>query len=220
MKRFMGKVWVLGLFAFISQMAAAHGTPTKDDRSEGESLTLLAHFDHSPDLLLWKHLVRDFMGTVTPGGRIHELVLETSEIAGREFANLIVVHMIGTCQPLRTRGTAWRPQPLGWVREVDGIFLPFVFVDCDRVAEVASRVGAGVVSEQEYAAALAKVIRHELRHILLNTATHEREGEHKASLSAGDLIRREHGTHQSSSGVWFQHWSINKAFTALKQQER
>jgi hypothetical protein len=88
-------------------------------------------------------------------------------------------------------------------------------VNCDRVAEAVSRLGIGVVSEQEYAAALAKVIRHELRHILLNTVSHECRGEYKASLSAQDLIRTDRATHSSSAGIWLKR-SFVSGFGALK----
>jgi hypothetical protein len=191
------KFWVLVLFTVLVQMAVAKGIVSP--AAKAHTLALFAQFEHIPSVQVWSALARDLSEHVLPGDWVPELIEATGEVAGREFSEIIRVDLIGTCQPLKKRAAPWRPEPLGWVRKVDGTVLHFVFVNCDRVAEAVSRLDIGEVSDQEYAAALAKVIRHELRHILLNTDSHECKGDYKASLSARDLIGTDRATHSSSS---------------------
>jgi hypothetical protein len=188
MKHLTVGLWFPILYAVVSQPAVAQQT-----------LTLIAQFDHSPDPPIWKALVGDLTGDVALDGRRLELIRQTKETEGRSFADLIVVSMIGKCQPLSGPRPDWRPQPLGWVHRESGTFMPFVFVDCDRVAEAVSRHVNGFVSDREYVTALERVIRHELRHILLATAAHEDAGDYRASLSPEDLVRPWQAQRESSA---------------------
>jgi hypothetical protein len=196
------KFGALVLLAILIQMAAARGLIVSEpDGRQPRTLALFAHFEHLPAVQVLRALAKDLSESVIPGGWTVKLFEATGDGAGREFAEIVRVDLIGTCQPLKRRGVSWRPAPLGWVRKVDGSVLHFIFVDCDRVAEAVSRLDIGAVSEQEYAAALAKVVRHDLRHILLNTASHECRGEYKASISAQDLIRKDRAVHYSAACI-------------------
>jgi hypothetical protein len=80
--------------------------------------------------------------------------------------------------------------PLGWVDKVDGEMLSIIHVDCLRIGQALWRIVADPRSagtREIMARAIARVIRHEFRHLTLNTAEHERQGDYKASLRAEEL---------------------------------
>jgi hypothetical protein len=112
--------------------------------------------------------------------------------AGQLRQRLIIVKILGECRVLSGPPAIWRPDPLGWVERVDGRILSFVFVDCTRVSEALRRIGHSGdrgTRETGMAGAVALVIRHEMRHILLQTTDHETRGEYKAALRAEELNR-------------------------------
>jgi hypothetical protein len=81
-------------------------------------------------------------------------------------------------------------RPLGWVNKVDGQILSIIHIDCSRIGLALRRVVIDPASTETldmYARAIARVIRHERRHVLLNASTHEKAGENKSSLRADEL---------------------------------
>jgi hypothetical protein len=81
-------------------------------------------------------------------------------------------------------------RPLGWVERVDGEMLSIIHVDCARIGQALWRIAPNPRSsatQEMLARAIARVIRHELRHITLKTIDHEKNGDYKASLRAEEL---------------------------------
>jgi hypothetical protein len=109
------------------------------------------------------------------------------------FQELVVVKFHGNCElPLRPRPVppiAASAQPLGWVQRIDGQFLSIIHIDCQRIAEALARIVPqhSPDADEIFARAIARVVRHEMRHLSLNTDGHERTGENKASLRGAVL---------------------------------
>jgi hypothetical protein len=83
------------------------------------------------------------------------------------------------------------PGPLGWVYLVDGQILPFVFVDCDRIARALwPELRGRTPSERrrKIARAISRVIAHELTHIITQDPKHLPAGVQKAHLTPDELL--------------------------------
>lgn len=119
------------------------------------------------------------------------LVTSSSLHLNSEFGRLITVHLQGRCDVAEQ---AFRPVgrgPLGWVPEVSGEIQPFVYVNCDRLAQYLRPRLLGMNDDQRNNAmgtAIARIMLHEWLHITLQTAEHTSHGIRRAELSANDLI--------------------------------
>jgi hypothetical protein len=132
------------------------------------------------------------------GGRRLRIVSALEAEAGQPRERVILVKIRGECRVSARSVSIWRPDPLAWVDRVDGQILSFIHVDCTRLSEALSRIvpGAGaylrepeIMGETRMTRAVALVIRHELRHILLQSSAHDTRGEYKAALRPEELIR-------------------------------
>ena len=102
----------------------------------------------------------------------------------------IYVNIHGECRVSNLPG-ANIAHPLGWVERVDGKMLSIIHVDCGRIGQALWRIAPNPrfpATQELLARAMVRVIRHELRHIVLNTIDHERDGDYKASLRAEELV--------------------------------
>jgi hypothetical protein len=82
--------------------------------------------------------------------------------------------------------------PLAMTHAVNGELLPFGEVECDRVRTALQRtVGRGnpEAHQAEYGIALARVMAHEIYHMLEKSAAHTKDGLSKEALSSLELSR-------------------------------
>ena len=78
--------------------------------------------------------------------------------------------------------------PLAFTHSSDGHILPFSEVECDRVrASIHSATGRRPLSDLVMGRALARVLAHELYHVLARTSAHAHVGLTKPSLSGLEL---------------------------------
>jgi len=118
---------------------------------------------------------------------------------GEEFTRIIEVRLIGRCDVVQQ---AYRPMPrgpLGWVLRVSGEVQPFVYVDCERLAQYLNPRTLGMSEEQRslaMAQAISRITIHEWIHIDRQSGDHETHGLRKPELSADDLT----GTPRVSGG--------------------
>jgi hypothetical protein len=74
---------------------------------------------------------------------------------------------------------------------VDGYILPFIWVDCAALSRL---VGPSITEEPSvlrnyfYGRALARLVAHELYHVLMQTTGHARTGIANAQLTAAELL--------------------------------
>lgn len=107
------------------------------------------------------------------------------------FADVVMVKMRGNCRwenyaPLLDERGAF-----AWTHTSDGVILPFSEVACDRVRQsIAEAMWGGQRREAEnlFGRALARVVAHELMHILGQCPDHSQHGIFKHALSGKQLI--------------------------------
>jgi hypothetical protein len=107
-----------------------------------------------------------------------------------DFSHVIVVKLLGRCDVLPQSDHPSLKGPLGWVRQVSGKIQPFIFVDCERIAQVLRTNSPGFTKYErrhEMAQAIAHVVIHEWIHIATQSASHGKRGVTKQFLSPEEL---------------------------------
>jgi hypothetical protein len=111
--------------------------------------------------------------------------------AGLTFSSrLVVVRFKGNCEAGAIDGKV-SSGALGHTHVTEGEVLPFVEVNCDKVwgfikSEVERRPGQGAYF---FGRALARVLAHELYHVIGATGRHSAQGVTKALLTSRELIQ-------------------------------
>jgi len=115
--------------------------------------------------------------------------------AGEDFELVAVSSFDGSCavgEPAMAPVTA---ASLADTSLSDGLVIPFFHVDCTRVV----RLLGGQIEPALLGRALARVIAHEIYHIVARTADHRERGVAKAAFTNRDL---------TSPGFEFDEWSL------------
>lgn len=112
---------------------------------------------------------------------------------GVELQRPIQIRLIGRCdlagaplQNSRQRG------PFAWAHVSDGRVLPFIDVDCDRIRNALfSTMWGEDFQHRDFllGRALARIIAHELHHVVNSEVHHSEEGLAQPRLTAASLIR-------------------------------
>jgi len=109
---------------------------------------------------------------------------------GTVFSRVIVVKLLGRCDVLLQSGRPSLDAPLGWVWRVSGKIQPFIFVDCERIAQVLRSRSGGLDKYERrraMAQAIVHVVIHEWIHIATQSPAHGARGITKQFLSAAEL---------------------------------
>jgi hypothetical protein len=101
-----------------------------------------------------------------------------------------MIRLTGPCSPHAEPPELPHRGPLGITHVSDGHVLPFVEADCGRVLLAASRLRTRPfrISPQAFGRALARVIAHEIGHVLSGSEEHDQHGLSKPSLTAAELF--------------------------------
>ncbi len=111
-----------------------------------------------------------------------------------EFGDLVIFKMAGRCDatPVPFAALSDERGPLAMAYTADGEILPFGEIRCDRIRLSLERTfGRGLPSEPNrlaYGSALAKVMAHEIYHMLARDARHTKTGLTKKALSSHELF--------------------------------
>ncbi len=103
--------------------------------------------------------------------------------------NLVVVQLEGACGVLN--GALSESKTLASTAVADDSVLPFSTIHCGSLSRVLGPMlaqEAGARREFLYGRAMARVLAHELYHILANTKDHDRDGIAKPHFTSGDLV--------------------------------
>jgi hypothetical protein len=109
---------------------------------------------------------------------------------GTVFSRVIVVKLLGRCDLLPQSDRPSVDGPLGWVWQVSGKIQPFIFVDCEQLAQMLRRRSAGLDQHERrhaMAQAIAHVVIHEWIHIATQSPAHGKRGITKQFLTAAEL---------------------------------
>jgi hypothetical protein len=112
---------------------------------------------------------------------------------GIELDNPVQVRLMGRCNLTGFPDKASRqPGPYAWAHVSDGRVLPFIDVDCDRIrTALFSTMWGEDFQHRDFllGRALARIIAHELHHVVHSEVHHSDEGLAQPRLTAASLIR-------------------------------
>ena len=114
-----------------------------------------------------------------------------SEAGGQVTSQLAIIHFKGECDAEGLRPESGFSGPLGWTHISDGEILPFIDVNCEGLRIFVQRELIGVsVADREavFGRAVARVLAHELYHLLANTRSHTNGGITRAAYSVQELL--------------------------------
>jgi len=155
--------------------------------------TLILQFDqpHSERTL---SVVRSELATVMQNAGItFDLKLYSELGPWAEFTDLMLVKLKGSCRLDAMPTSRGSSGPLALAHTTDGKVLPFIEVSCDQVRSVVKPVLWGYqfrVMDELMGRALARVIAHEIYHVVTGTKHGER-GIARHALSGPQLISDE-----------------------------
>jgi hypothetical protein len=176
---------VVASLAFVSLgiIALANTTP--------DPLTIVFRFDgpYSEKSLL--EMKRE-LGTILQCSGIQINWRAQSDVAVTDsFPNLVVVKFRGKCRMEPVPYLYDERGPLAFTYSTDGAVLPFSEIECDKVRSslhTAMFGGDYKRSDLLFGRALARVLAHELYHVLTKTHSHAGQGVAEKSLSGAQLI--------------------------------
>ena len=112
---------------------------------------------------------------------------------GIELNRPVQVRLAGRCNLAGAPDRASRkPGAYAWAHVSDGRVLPFIEVDCDRLRNALfSTMWGEDFQHRDFllGRALARIIAHELHHVVRSEVHHSEEGLAQPSLTAASLIR-------------------------------
>ncbi len=160
-------------------------------RATATSLTVVFHFDSAYSDRSFLEMKRE-IGSILKDSGVHLDWRDRNKLNSAEsFDNLVVVNFRGRCQMSPDALRADTPGPLAFTHRSDGVVLPFSEVECDRVRSSVQRGMGGddyVRSDLLLGRALARVLAHELYHVLASTGSHAARGIAQPALSSADLV--------------------------------
>ncbi len=109
----------------------------------------------------------------------------------RPAAAVVVLEVRGCCCMKASSPAAAESGALGWTHVGDGAVLPFSGIDCDRVRRHIQPLVTGAAPARRQALlgrALARVLAHEMYHVLARTLRHGTTGIAKPVHSAAELL--------------------------------
>jgi hypothetical protein len=153
-------------------------------------VTLYTQFQQDPPAPVVQAIESELRAIMAPTGlqfAWHPL----SEASGQITSQLAIIHFKGECDTEDLRQESGFPGPLGWTHISDGEILPFIDVNCDGLRIFVERDLYGVDAAQRetmFGRALARILAHELYHLLGNTRSHAGDGVAKAAYSVQELM--------------------------------
>jgi hypothetical protein len=155
------------------------------------SLTVLLGFDgpHSERSVL--EMKRE-LGLILKDSGIRIDWRNRDEVTASEsFANLVIAKFRGKCRMEPVPYLYDERGPLGFTYDSDGSVLSFSEIECDKVrSSLRTAMWGGDYgrSDELFGRALARVLAHELYHMLTGTHLHAEAGVARRSLSGSQLI--------------------------------
>ncbi|PWU02991.1 MAG: hypothetical protein C5B51_19805 [Terriglobia bacterium] len=153
-------------------------------------VTLYTHFQQEPAPPLVEAIEDELEAIMSPAGVRFEWY-PLSDAGGRVSTQLAVIHFKGECDASGLRSDAGYPGPLGWTHISDGEILPFIDVNCDGLRLFVQRdlIGMPFAKRDEVLGrAIARILAHELYHLLAHTKEHAGKGIAKAAYSVEELL--------------------------------
>ncbi len=183
-------------------------------RTTPDALTIVFRFDGPYSEKSLVEMKRE-LGTILQDSGIRVDWRDQSDVAASEsFPNLVVVKFRGKCRMEPVPYLYDERGPLAFTYSTDGAVLPFSEIECDKVrSSLRTAMWGGDYKRSDvlFGRALARVLAHELYHVLAKTHSHAGQGIAEKALSGAQLISERlqlnqaelnqmHAAVQSSSG--------------------
>jgi len=147
-------------------------------------VAVLLQFDQAYSRPAIEAMQREAGAILSPAGYQLEWHLLASELAGREYPDLVVVHLRGNCAAGPATGVIANGEALASTAVADGQVLPFSEVQCDQVRRLLGAYhAAGTLGR-----ALGRVVAHEMFHMLAATERHGKDGVARPSYTTQELV--------------------------------
>ncbi|HTA68892.1 MAG TPA: hypothetical protein VK776_11470 [Bryobacteraceae bacterium] len=162
---------------------APSGTPTP--------LTVVFQFDNTHSEKAFEEMKRE-LASIFKNAGIQIAWRDRDQVSSSEsFPNLLVVKFHGVCKMDPAADRDEDSGPLAFTHTSDGVVLPFSEVECDQVRSSLRRAvsrGDRARSDIVLGRAMARVLAHELYHVLARTESHTANGVAQRAFSGSDLI--------------------------------
>jgi hypothetical protein len=161
-----------------------------DVASRVHALTLLLQVEQPASDRVLSEVKRELDAVLKDTGIVSDLRLFDQMTPYQEFGDLVVVRLRGECK-LDARPVRRPDGPLAFAHTSDGQVLPFMEVMCDRIKGTIRPIMWGDQfrrADELLGRAMARVMAHELYHILGQTCEHGDSGIAKHSLTGRQLI--------------------------------
>lgn len=159
-------------------------------QAQDAPVTLYTEFQQAPpDSVL--DAIQDELDVIMSPAGLHFAWFPLAEAGGKVSPQLAVVHFKGRCDTEDLRPESGYPGPLGWTHISDGEILPFIDVSCAGLRIFVQRDLLNIPEadrETTFGRAIARVLAHELYHLLANTRAHTGNGVAKAYYSVSELL--------------------------------
>ncbi len=152
---------------------------------DAPELGLYLHFDAKPSAVFVRAMEKEVASILSPDVlRLHWVTGEDTNA----YSRAVVVRFRGTCRGGPDEVERLRRVTLGTTKVADGRILPFSDVNCDELRAFLKDEAPG--GEARLARASARVLAHELYHVLLQTREHGQRGIAKAVHTPAALLSR------------------------------
>jgi hypothetical protein len=158
-------------------------------------VTVLLDFEQPHSAASLQALAQELDRILAPAQLKIDLRIKSEVPASAQFGELVLFKMKGHCSmnALPIGALSDERGALAMTYSVDGQLLSFGEVECDRVrGSVQRALGRGDPERHQAAlgVALARVMAHEMYHMIANSSTHTKDGVTKESLSGAELAER------------------------------
>ncbi len=180
---------LVALVSFLMSVSLSHAAGLNP---VSPGITVLLDFEQ-PHSSLSLQLIQHELDRILAPVRLNVHLRVKSELPrAPQFSDLVLFKMKGRCSmdALPIGALSDERGPLAMTYSVDGGLLPFGEVQCDRVRQSLQRAlgrANPATHQTAFSIALARVIAHEMYHMITNSSTHTKEGVTKESLSGREL---------------------------------
>ena len=176
--------------AVLLLLACSHSTRASADHllAPDSEVAVLLRWDRPPSSISARALL-DELRRVMLRARV-EVNFFTTNRLNIDVPRLVMFQMHGYCGMDGPPLESGNGKPLGSTFTSDGHLLSFARIDCDEIrASLVRAIGSGDPQRHQilYGRAVAKVMVHELYHMLSQSAEHTETGITRSALSASDL---------------------------------
>jgi len=187
------------------------------------SIGVFMDFDNAPGSAPLAVMKTEVQKLLKPSGLSLDWHMLGENRGRQPFSGLVVLKFKGKCRvegwslgPIEYGQEIGDETTLGFTDVVNGHVVPFSEVECDRIRDALAYLnpGAGRKERQKaFGVALARVVAHELYHVLAHTTTHAGTGLAKASETLQDLVTKPQMSFDPGASR-----AMSKGFTALSGQ--